>query len=557
MARNLLSPVDTAWLRMEDPTNLMMISGVLVFGAPIDYDLLKTTLEYRMVRPFGRFRQRVVRPAFGAPYWEDDPDFDLSYHFQRASLPPPGDKAALQNLASLLASTQLDLARPLWQLHLVEQYGDGCAVICRLHHCIGDGLALVHVLLSLTDEGPEVTWPAIQPRAPRRGKRSPLNIALRPARAALKTTGKAANALAEECRKVRAEPARALDLPRLGLRATMAAGRLVFLWPDPQTAFKGPLGVSKRAAWTAPIPLQEIKTIGKGLGGTVNDVLLTAVAGALRRYLQGRDEPVRGLNVRAVVPVDLRKPGTEAELGNKFGLVFLPLPLGVPEPGERLHELKRRMDALKGSLEAPVAFGILTGIGRAPEPVQDLVVSIFGLKGTGVMTNVIGPRQQLYLAGAPLDSLMFWVPQSGHLGMGVSILSYAGRVWMGIITDESLVPDPEAIVASIQDELDALLTMAQGGGMATPEAEPPTLQEITAKLDKTLAALNALLESEGQGIPHEAVAVTSGHASSRDGPQSGVSSGDVGRCQALTKAGKQCKNRALPGSDYCRVHQKA
>ena len=505
---------------MEDPTNLMMISGVMVFGAPLEYERLKATIEYGLLR-FDRFRQRVVQPALGGPCWEDDPDLDLSYHLQRATLPPPGDQASLQDLASLLASRQLDFSRPLWQFHLVEDYAEGSALICRLHHCIGDGLALVYVLLSLTDTTPDAPLRIDPPGLRRRRRQGPLSRLSHPARAALKTTRKAGEALVQQCQEMRADPARVADLARTGARGTTALARLLLLWPDPKTIYKGELGVPKRAAWSEPLALAEVKAIGKGLGGTVNDVLLTAMSGALRRYLQGRGERVDGLNFRAVVPVNLRQPGTEAELGNKFGLVFLSLPIGIAEPGARLRELKQRMDALKDSLQAPVAFGILNAIGMSPEAIQDIVVNIFGMKGTGVMTNVVGPRMQLYLAGAPLDSLMFWVPQSGHLGLGVSIISYAGRVWMGVITDQGLVPDPDAIVAAFHTEFDELVALSRQA------QEPPGLQEAASRLDRAMETLDTLQQGE--------------RASEQ--------------CQALTQAGKPCKNRPLPGSSFCHVHQ--
>ncbi len=479
MARKPLSNVDTAWLRMEDPTNLMMISGVMVFSAPMEFERLKATLKHGFLR-FDRFRQRVVQPVLvgGRFYWEDDPDFDLDYHLQRATLPPPADQAALQDVASLLASRQLDLSRPLWQFHLIENYGDGCALICRLHHSIADGMALVHVLLSMTDTDPDAPWPVTQLEARRGRRRGPLGALFRPARSAWRTTRQVTGALAREGMGILNEPSRAVDLARLGARGTTALGRLLLLWPDPKTIFKGPLGIPKRVAWSAPIPLLDVKAVGRGLKGTVNDVLLTAMAGALRRYLEGRGEPVEGLNFRAVVPVDLRPPDVEPDLGNRFGLVFLSLPVGITDPADRLHELKQRMDALKDSLEAPVAFGILNTIGMAPERIQDIVVNIFGMKGTAVMTNVMGPQEQIYLAGAPLEALMFWVPQSGHLGMGVSILSYAGRVWMGVITDEGLVPDPDTIIAAFHTEFEELLALAQGveeegGTTRTGSATPP------------------------------------------------------------------------------------
>jgi hypothetical protein len=177
-----------------------------------------------------------------------------------------------------------------------------------------------------------------------------------------------------------------------------------------------------------------------------------------------------------------------------------------------------------------VAFGILTGIGMSPETIQDIVVNIFGMKGTAVMTNVVGPRMPLYLAGAPLESLMFWVPQSGHLGLGVSILSYAGRVWMGVITDQGLVPDPDAIIAAFHTEFDELAKVAYRA------QEAPSLQEAVAKLDRAVETVNGLLEEQAN-VPSD---------TSSDAPE---------HCQALTKAGKPCKNRPLPGSSFCGVHQ--
>ncbi len=511
---------------MEDPTNLMMITGVLIFGQPMDYERLKATLQRNLLR-FDRFRQRVVPPLLptGRYTWEDDPDFDMDYHLQRAVLPPPGDQTALQELVSLLASAQLDLSRPLWQFHLVEGYGDGCALICRLHHCIGDGMALVYVLLSMTETGPDAPWPLLEPSAPRPARRHPpLSTLTRP----LRSAGRVAQTAWRECQATRNDPSRLTGAAKTGLRGAAAAGRLVLLWPDPKTAFKGPLGVAKRAAWTDIIPLSQVKFVGKTLGGTVNDVLLTALSGALGRYLHSRGERVEGLNVRAIVPVNLRQPGTEDELGNKFGLVFLALPLGIADPVERLHTLKERMDALKDSLEAPVAFGILSLIGSVPKTVQDVGVNLFGMKGTAVVTNVKGPPIPLYLAGAPLESLMFWVPQSGHLGMGVSILSYKGEVLMGVITDAGLVPDPEAIVTAFHREFEAMVKAARQVQAA------PSVEKMAAPLDEELATLDAVAKERAAAAPPEE---------------------EPSRCQAVTKAGTPCKNRPLPGSRYCRQHQ--
>jgi predicted flap endonuclease-1-like 5' DNA nuclease len=219
--------------------------------------------------------------------------------------------------------------------------------------------------------------------------------------------------------------------------------------------------VPKRAAWSDAIPLSKVKAIGRATGCTVNDVLLSAVAGALRRYAQTHDQRVDGLNVRGVIPVNLRQETAKIDLGNRFGLVFLSLPLGIDDPLDRLFELKRRMDDLKGSQEAVVAFGILNAIGMAPSEIENIVVNIFGAKATAVMTNVPGPSRQIYFAGAPVREMMFWVPQSGRLGLGVSIFSYNDQVWLGVATDQSLVPDPETIIAYYGQEIDDLYTLTQ------------------------------------------------------------------------------------------------
>src|SRR5206468_10885765 len=186
------------------------------------------------------------------------------------------------------------------------------------------------------------------------------------------------------------------------------------------------------------------------------DVLIAAATGALRRYLEKRGEPTTGLAIRASVPVNLRPLDEAHRLGNSFGLVFLTLPVGIVDPVRRLRAIKKEMDELKRSPEALVAYGLLNLMGLAPVEVEKLGLRFFGSKATAVLTNVPGPREALYLAGRKLEQVMFWVPQSGRLGLGISILSYAGGVMLGVATDEGLVPDPERIVAEFEKELRAL-----------------------------------------------------------------------------------------------------
>jgi WS/DGAT/MGAT family acyltransferase len=235
-----------------------------------------------------------------------------------------------------------------------------------------------------------------------------------------------------------------------------ALGKLATMTADPRTPFKGELTREKRAVWSKPIDLGMVKAIRKYTGATVNDVLLAAVSGALGRYMKGRGGEADGVDIRAVVPVNLRSLEEAHKLGNKFGLVFLPLPLGIEDSLERIFEVRKRMNEIKEGKEALVSFGILQTMGVSPGPVFERVLQMFGSKATSVMTNVIGPDKPIYFAGAAMKQAMFWVPRSGGLGMGVSILSYNSKVWLGIATDAGLVPDPEGILDGFYAELDEM-----------------------------------------------------------------------------------------------------
>ena len=463
MAREYLSSIDATMLHLDDPTNLMMITVVMVFKAPIRYERLKATLETRLLT-MRRFRQRLAWAGLGTgkPYWKDDPEFDLNYHLQRACLdePPPDNQAALQDAVSLLTSTPLDLSRPLWQFHLIENFEECCALVMRFHHSIADGMALVHVILSLTDTDPDAPWPMFPlDGAGRRSRRR--GGLLGPVRSRLAPVRKVAGRVVREGADLVMHPSHLRELGRTGKDAALDLVRFLLLKPDPDMSLRGELGVSKRAAWSTGMPLGDVKTIRRVLGGTVNDVLLSIVAGALRRYLQERGEPVENLSLRVTVPVNMREPGRETELGNRVGAVFFDLPISIDDPVCRLGEIVRHMNGRKESYESVAFYTALRVLGQGPAPIASRLVNTFGTRSTAVMTNVIGPQQQLYLAGSPLDALLAWAPTTGRMGLGVSILSYAGEVRLGVLTDEGLVPDPEAIISAFHTEFDELLARAR------------------------------------------------------------------------------------------------
>ncbi len=455
-----MSPVDVAWLSMEEPTNLMMVNAIIAFDRPLDYGLVRQVLEYRWLR-YERFRQRVVRPPvpFMRPYWEDDPHFDLGLHLQRIALPAPGDQASLQDMVSDLMSTPLDFSRPPWKFYIIENYGQGCAVMARLHHCLADGIALVGVLLSMTDFRPDAPLVPGEPV----GAMANNGLLGGLTREVGNTVGLARGMAGRFWRGARAaasDPDRLTEAGEMGAGLGLAAGRLLARSADPHTRLKGKLGVMKRAAWTYPVPLADVKAIKNALGGTINDVLITAVTGGLRRYLVAAGDDVSELEFRAAVPVNLRGESDNGKLGNKFGLVFLGLPVSVEEPLMRLTEVRRRMGELKRSAEAPVTLGILGAMGLGTDAFREFVVRMLEPKATVVLTNVPGPPIPLYLAGQQIREMMFWVPQAGRLGMGISILSYAGQVYLGIATDTGLVPDPERVLDGFHQEMAHLRKLA-------------------------------------------------------------------------------------------------
>lgn len=489
--RESMSGVDTAWLRMDSPHNHMVIVGVMIFGGRLSLKRFRDTLTARFLR-FDRFRQRPVLDGAGA-YWEDDPDFDLGRHVHRAALPGRAGTAELQAFTSELASTALDPSKPLWEFHLVERFGKGSALVLRIHHCYADGIALIRVLLAMADDAPAPAaggagaggwWPAALATTPWFGWFAPLN-------SATATIVRWSAAFWRRYFELLGNPAKAMDYARVGAGLALEVGRLLTMAKEPQTRLRGEPGPVKRAAWAEPISLAEVKALGKQLTCSVNDVLLASAAGALRSYLQHHGDDPDGIDIRVVVPVNLRPLDEAEELGNKFGLVFLQLPVGVASPLERLFTVKRRMQALKSSAQPLLVLGLLEAAGSAPQFVQQLLADTLSAHATAVMTNVPGPQRALHLAGAEITEQMFWVPQTGRVGIGASILSYNGRVQFGLIADVKIMPDPDWVAERFAREFQVLQHAAHADAAAAapprrrraprPKAPAPTAEPAAAK----------------------------------------------------------------------------
>jgi diacylglycerol O-acyltransferase / wax synthase len=458
-----MSRVDTAWLRMDNDVNLMMIVGVWLLQPGITHAQLCERIEDKLLK-YERFRQRVVQDAMGAN-WVPDDAFDLQRHVLHQKLHRErgqSEREALQALVGELANTPLDADHPLWQFHLIDGYEGGSALVARVHHCIGDGIALISVMMAITDGG--IDPPKRKKREVPEGEADWLaDAVMKPltdlATKAIGMYGGGVGKTMEMLSNPQQGLLGSLEMARTGAKVLGDVGAMALMPDDSPTLLKGkPLG-QKIVAWGEPLPLDDVKAIGKALGCSINDVLLACVAGAIGAYLREQGDDPAGKEIRAMVPVNLRPLEQAWKLGNRFGLAPLTLPIGIDNPVERVYAVRVRMNQLKDSYQPLLAFAVLAVAGLLIKPVQDGLLGLFAKKATAVMTNVPGPATKLKFCGSTLRQTMFWVPASGNIGVGVSILSYGGGVQFGLITDKHLCPHPQRIIDRFEPEFEKLLLM--------------------------------------------------------------------------------------------------
>jgi len=532
-----MTNADNFWLHMDHPTNLMIITGIMEFNEKIDFDEVCEILDNRLCA-FDRFKQRVIMPVsgFGIASWEFDPYFDIRSHCQRVALPDPGGKNELKQMVSDLMTIPMDRTKPLWTCHLIENYNKGCALFFRLHHCIADGMSLVYVMLSTTDKKPGT--PLFGDKLNRKRKKwappsfIPFKQLMTNVSGVIDKTQIISEKLIDEWSKVLSKPSYIGKLAKktgdFSYDTAAVLGKLTVMPTDPKTSLKGLLKVRKCVAWAHTIPLDKVKIISKTLKATVNDVLVACLVGALRRHLIIKGDRVTKTELHAAIPVNIRRPGTEFELGNKFSLVFLALPVHIEDPILRVTEVKRRMDHLKGSPDAIVAFMVLSALGISSAKIAKTASNFFANKATAIMTNVPGPQTPLYFAGKKLENFIGWVPRSGQVGLGISIITYEGKVGVGLVTDEGLVSDPDIILNYFEEEFNRYYNLTKTGKVATKTIiingkDKDALPSFKATIKKPEAASTPDKKSE--------------------------------KCAAKTKAGAPCKTKAMAGSKYCKRHQ--
>lgn len=459
-----MADLDVAWLHMERPDNQMVVNLLLTLDRPLTEPAVRAWLTERVLPVSRRFRQRVDEPAltFGpvsGPAWVDVGEVDLDEHLHVRAVPAPGDDRALHAVVDELAATPLDPGRPLWELHLLTGHGRGCALLLRSHHAVADGGALVAVVLEATD-APAGAPPLVRRELddtppPRPALPGPLGRVLERAGEAARAVTATTTALGSPVLAALVDADAARDLVDVTASDTAMLAKLgVGMRPEPNL-LQGPLSSTKRFGWTSAVPLADLAAAGKAARFTVNDVVLAALTGALRTYLQRHDGLVE--EVVVVVPVDLREKGAPlpSGLGNDFGLVFLALPTGLTGSGLHRRVVAERMRVLKGSREAAFIQGVLRAVGGLPARVQNSWIDTFAGRASAVVTNVAGPAVPLELAGVRVRDLLAWVPMTGPIGVGVSIVSYAGRLRVGLAADAELVPDHDELLALLDAELRA------------------------------------------------------------------------------------------------------
>jgi fatty acyl-CoA reductase len=432
---------DYAWYRMDTGTNLMVINSILLFEGAVDMERLIATIGYRLPN-YPRFTQKVVHQR-GHPHWVEDEQFDIDQHIKLEQMDHDVCRAELQQHMTRIAHLPLERDRPMWHMTVLDQVDGGHAIVFRVHHCITDGLGLVHVLNHLTDDN------GLHGKTP--------SAVGHPHRATV-----AHNAV---CSAV----ARGVSLAKIGFHVA----RLSVLWPDAHSRFKARMTGAKQLVWLPPLEMDRVRAMSKRMGVTLNDVWVAAVSGALRQYLGQHGQRPDGRALRAAVTFNLREKGNAFQLGNEFGLVAVELPTNIDDATTRLRQSSDRMTAIKRSHQPRATMAFLSIGGCLPTALQHFALNLFTSKGSVVLTNIEGPSSRRYLAGSRLTDLICWVPQAGKLGVGLAFISYAGQIQLALFVDTDLVPDPDRLMQLTYDAFEELEQATRSNDAAQEPAAGP------------------------------------------------------------------------------------
>src|SRR5215204_6558855 len=470
MSSDRLTGLDASFLHLEDATSHMHVAGVMIFeGSPPPYEELLEAIERRLgLVP--RYRQRLafVPLGQGRPKWVDDPHLNLRYHVRSTALPARGSEQQLRDLAGRVFAQQLDRDKPLWEIWLVEGLeGDRFAVLSKTHHALVDGVSGVDIMSVLFDTSPEPAAPTDtgEPWLPR-----PLPSPVELLGEALMERATIPGELARSLRSVFRGPRRVVE----GLRdAAVGVGAMAWagLNPAPACPYNRPIGPHRRYTWVRA-NLADLKGIKNELGGTVNDVVLATVAGALGKHLRRRGHNTDGLELKAMVPVSVRADVERGALGNRVAAIMAPLPVWCQEPVARLDIVREELKDLKSGGQA-VGAQVLTDLsGFAPSTIMDQASRLMSRQRffNLVVTNVPGPQYSLYLLGRRMLDPFPMVPLAKNQALGIALLSYDGAINFGLVGDYDVLWDLDELAGDVEDSLAELA--AEAGVELTVEANP-------------------------------------------------------------------------------------
>jgi diacylglycerol O-acyltransferase / wax synthase len=457
-----MSPTDASFYYAESENTPLHVGSVAVFdGPPPSYgDVVRLLLGKMPQVPRYRQRVRAVPMNLGLPMWVDDPHFQILYHVRHTAVPSPGSDEQLRNLAGRVLGQRLDMAKPLWEVWLVEGLENGrWAIISKVHHCMVDGIAGTDLMQLIFDVDPNAEHPEPKDWSP---QRDPSGLGL--------LTATMSESVIHPLRQMTSLPGIG-DVTRaakgmLGSSKTLATALPQFAkqaaTPLART-LTGPIGPHRRWAWTGA-QFAEFKTVRTAMGGTVNDVVLTAITRGFRDLLQARGALSENVVVRSMVPVSVRKPGERGTLNNQVSAVFVDLPVGEPDPAERLARIRKQMDDYKKTMQTVDARSIIAMGDFVAPTLLSLGVRAAMQAGQfwcqAVTTNVPGPRVPLYVLGKRMRSAHAYVPIAGGTRISIGIFSYLDTMTFGINADFDSFPDVDVLSEGIRHGVDELLALA-------------------------------------------------------------------------------------------------
>ncbi len=463
-SENRLSPLDASFLHLESDCAHMHVAAVTVFeGGPIDYQEALDAISSRL-HLVPRFRQKLAEVPFGQgrPVWVDDPHFNLEYHVRHTALPAPGSEEQLKRLASRLMSQQLDRTKPLWEIWLVDQLaGDRFAMITKTHHCMVDGISGADITAVLLDLEPEPPDMEPEPWTP-----APEPSSLQLLTEAIRERATQPSEMLRTVRSTLRAPRRAISSATEFL-AGLGTLALSGLNPAPPSPLNVKIGPHRRYEFVRA-SLDDFKAVKNELGGTVNDVVLSVVTGALRGWLQHRSVDVRGLELKALVPVSVRAEEEHGALGNRVSAMVAPIPVYEPDPVRRLALIRESMRDLKESKQAVGAQALTELTGFAPPTILAQAARLqsaqrfFNL----LVTNVPGPQFPLYSVGHEMQDLFPMAPLAENQALGIAVMSYNGKLGFGLIADWDALPDLGLVAEGLEKSAAELLRAAETAGPA-------------------------------------------------------------------------------------------